>query len=154
MAFILLVTSNHQTTNFVFPNFSTNFSQFGQLKKQTNFLLVQNRFFLDLDQWKVCFLFQLLNWEKSVEKIGENKIGGLVVWCHEQDKWRRILSNPKVTEKLYVWFVVLWTRIKIYKLIFDRKPCLTKSKIFYLYLSFIGFFVYCKFLFQYWLHSF
>ena len=35
---------------------------------------------------KVRFLFQLLNWEKFVEKIGENKIRGLVVWCHEQDK--------------------------------------------------------------------
>ena len=35
------VTSIHQTNNFVFPNFS----QFELLKKITNFLLVQNRFF-------------------------------------------------------------------------------------------------------------
>ena len=35
------VTSIHQTNNFVFPNFS----QFEVLKKLTNFLLVQNRFF-------------------------------------------------------------------------------------------------------------
>ena len=66
------------------------FSQFEQLKKKTNFLLVQNRgfdrvcywwswitkaciawFWPVLDHWKVCFLFQLL-------KIGGNKIGGLI----------------------------------------------------------------------------
>ena len=32
----------------VFTNLHTNLSQFEQLKKKTNFLLVQNRFFLSL----------------------------------------------------------------------------------------------------------
>ena len=36
-----------------------------------------------LDQWKVYFLFHLLKLRK---KNGKNKICGLVVWCHEQDK--------------------------------------------------------------------
>jgi hypothetical protein len=35
------VTSNHQTTNLVSPNFSRNFSQFEHLKKKTNFSLAQ-----------------------------------------------------------------------------------------------------------------
>ena len=33
--FILFVTSNHHITNFVFPIFSTNFSQLQQLRKKT-----------------------------------------------------------------------------------------------------------------------
>ena len=77
------VTSNHQTTNLVFPIFFHEIFSVEQLKKITNFLLVQNSFFSVLDQWKVCFLFELLNWENFVGKIGENKIRGLVVRCHE-----------------------------------------------------------------------
>ena len=44
-SFILFVTSIHQKPILFSPIFSTNFSQFEQLKKITNFLLVQNRFF-------------------------------------------------------------------------------------------------------------
>ena len=58
----------HQTTKppiLFSPIFSTNVSPFEQLKKKTNILLVQNRFFFSvLDQWKVCFLFQLLKKRK------------------------------------------------------------------------------------------
>ena len=42
--------------------------------------------------------FNCLNWEKLVEKIGENKIGCLVVWCYEQDMrflfWIASLITP------------------------------------------------------------
>ena len=34
---------------------------------------------------KFLFFFNCWNWEKFVEKIEENKIGCLVVWCHRQD---------------------------------------------------------------------
>ena len=54
------------------------------LNKQ-DFLLVRNRFFLGFGPRKVCFLFNCSNWEKLVETNGENKIRGLVVWCHEKD---------------------------------------------------------------------
>ena len=40
-----------------------------------------------LDQWKFVGFFQLPNWEDFVEEIGENKICGLVDWCHEQDTY-------------------------------------------------------------------
>ena len=43
---------------------STNFSQFVQLKKKVNFILVQTGFFSVLDQWKVYFLFQLIKLRK------------------------------------------------------------------------------------------
>ena len=58
------VTSNHQTTNLVFPIFFYEIFSVEQLKKITNFLLVQNSFFSVLDQWKVCYLFQLLKLRK------------------------------------------------------------------------------------------
>ena len=49
----LLSCSWHQTTKppiLFSPIFSTNFSQFEQLKKKTNFLLVQNSFFSQFEQ--------------------------------------------------------------------------------------------------------
>ena len=82
--FYVLYCSWHQTTNFVFPNFSTNFSQLEQFKKKANFLLVQNRFFLSFGPMKSLFSFSTAKIEKkSWKKLGK-KIGGLVVWCHEQ----------------------------------------------------------------------
>ena len=82
---ILFMTSNHKTTNFVSPIFSMNFSQFELLKNKTNFLLVQNRFFSQFrTNEKFVIFFNCSNWEKFVEKIGENKIGCLVVWCHTE----------------------------------------------------------------------
>ena len=61
------------------PIFSTNFSQLEQLIKKTK---VFSRFWTI---WKVCFLFQMLKLRKFHRKIWGNKIGCLVVWCHEQD---------------------------------------------------------------------
>ena len=54
-------------------------------KRKQTFYSSEQFFFSVLDQWNVYFLFQLLKWEKMFWKIGDNKIGGLVVWCHEQD---------------------------------------------------------------------
>ena len=34
---------------------------------------------------KFVIFFNCSNWEKIVEKIGENKIGCLVDWCHKQE---------------------------------------------------------------------
>ena len=76
---ILFVTSIHQTTKF-FRKFYLVWAD----EKNNKFLLVPNRFFFSvLDQWKVCFLFELLNWEDFLENIGEKKIRGLVFRCHE-----------------------------------------------------------------------
>ena len=79
----LFVTSNRQTTNLDFPNFFLSFSSWK--RKQTFYLSNTGFFFSLLDQWLVSFLFNCSNWEKFVEKIGENKIGCLVVRSHEQD---------------------------------------------------------------------
>jgi hypothetical protein len=65
---------NHESC---FPQFFS--TKFSQLKKKTNFLFVQNRFFLVLDQRKGFFLFHLVKLRKIRRKIGENKIRGLVV---------------------------------------------------------------------------
>jgi hypothetical protein len=55
---------------------SPNFSQLEQLKKKTNFLLVQNMFFLSFGPMKSLFSFSTSQTEKnSWKKIGENKIG-------------------------------------------------------------------------------
>ena len=69
---LILVKSNHQTINLVFPEI---FSVW-EVEKE-NILFLGSKFrkpFLDLDQQKVRFLFQLL----KLRKIGENKIGGLM----------------------------------------------------------------------------
>ena len=67
----MLVTLKHQTTNSIFPNF------------------ISPNFFRDIFSAglveEFVFFLNCSNWEKFVEKIGENKIRGLVVWCHEQD---------------------------------------------------------------------
>ena len=78
---ILFVISIHQTTNVVFPNFFHHFFfSFSSWKwKQSLYC-----FKIVMDQWKVVFLFQLIKLRKVLPKIGENKIGCLVNWCHEQ----------------------------------------------------------------------
>ena len=68
------------------PICSTKFSQLEQLKKEANFLLVQSSFFSQV--WtneKFMFFLVSKNQINFREKIGENKIRGYVVWCHEQD---------------------------------------------------------------------
>ena len=47
---------------------------------------------------KFVFFFNCSNWEKFEEKIGENKIGCLVVWCHAQDT--RIDKSQMDSKKL------------------------------------------------------
>ena len=64
----LISSSWHQITKpriLFSPIFSTNFSQFQQLKrKQTFYLSKTDFFFFILDQWKVWFLFQQLKLRK------------------------------------------------------------------------------------------
>ena len=60
------------------PIFSTKFSQFELLKKITNILSAQNKFFLLNSGMKSLFTDKIFG-----EKIGENKIRGLVFRCHE-----------------------------------------------------------------------
>ena len=70
----------YQTTNLVFPNFFHEIFSVEQLKNKTkNFSWVQNRFFSPFWTYEKF----VLNWEDFVEQIGENKIPGLVVQCHE-----------------------------------------------------------------------
>ena len=97
---LLISCSWHQTTKqpiLFSPIISTYFSQFEQLKKKTNFLLVQN--------WgKICFgqpiksVFSFPSWEKFMNKIRKNKIRGLVVRCHEQD------IRCAITFTSFVWW--------------------------------------------------
>ena len=80
--YILFVTSNHQTTNFVFPNFFHECFSVLAVEKENKLFIGSKQLFSQL--WtneKIVFFFNCSNWEK----IGENKIGGLVVWCHKQD---------------------------------------------------------------------
>ena len=70
---------------------SPNFSQLEQLKKKTNFLLVQNMFFLSFGPMKSLFSFLKSQTEKnSWKKLGKTR---LVVWCHKQDIRSQIFSK-------------------------------------------------------------
>ena len=60
------------------PIFSTKFSQLEQLKKKTNFLLVQNRFFLRLGPMKSLFSFSTE--KNSWKNLGKTRF---VVWCFD-----------------------------------------------------------------------
>ena len=68
------------------PIFSRNFSQFDYILEKWNKLFI-GPIHIFPQFWtneKFVFFFNCSNWEKFVGKIGENKIGCLVVWCHEQ----------------------------------------------------------------------
>ena len=67
--YILLSCSWHQTTNSLFPNFSTIFFSVWVVEKEN---------------------------KKIVEKIGENKLRCLVVWCHEQDICRSLNKYVRI----------------------------------------------------------
>ena len=56
---ILFMTSNHQPPNLVFPNFFHAFFSVWK-RKQTSYWSSKTVFFSVLNQWTVCFLFQLL----------------------------------------------------------------------------------------------
>ena len=53
VSFYLFCNIKPSNNQFCFPQY------FLSWKRKKNFLLVENRFFWFLDQWKVCFLFQL-----------------------------------------------------------------------------------------------
>jgi hypothetical protein len=77
----LISCSLHQTTKpqILFSSiFSANFCQLDQLKKKTNFLLVQNRFFLKFGPMKSLFSFSSPQTEKtSWKKLGKTRF---MVW--------------------------------------------------------------------------
>ena len=60
------VTSNHQITNLVFPNFSHDFFQLERLKRKTTFLSIGSKqiFFLGFGPMKSLFSFQMLKLTK------------------------------------------------------------------------------------------
>ena len=76
---ILFVTSNHQTTNLVSPNFFHEFFSVWAVEKE-------NKLFIGLKMgkklwWpnnKFILFFNCEHWEKIVNRIGENKIGCLI----------------------------------------------------------------------------
>ena len=78
--FIMFLTSIHQTTNLFSPFFSTNFSQFEQLKKITTFLLVQNRYFLSFGPMKSLFSFSTA----QLKKLRKTRF---VVWWFDVTNW-------------------------------------------------------------------
>ena len=69
---------------------SQKISQLEQLKKKTNFLLAQNRFFLSFGPMKSWFSFSTCQTEKdSWNKLGKTRM----VWCHKQDIRSQIFSK-------------------------------------------------------------
>ena len=68
MRTILFVTSIHQTTNLVCPNFLSFSKLFIGPKLRKNLSWTNKKF---------VFFFNCSSWENFVEKIGENKIHGL-----------------------------------------------------------------------------
>ena len=95
------LTSNHQTTNLVFPNFFNEFFSTWAVEKE-NKLLVQNSFFLSvLDQY-FCFLFRPFKLrKKSCLKLG---IARLVVWHYLMSR-TRYKRNIRITftTKIPIW---------------------------------------------------
>ena len=64
------VTSNHQTTNFVFHNlFHKIFLSLSIWNRKQTFYWSQTDFFSVLDQWKVCILFQMLKPKPWIRKV-------------------------------------------------------------------------------------
>ena len=79
----MFVTSNHQTTNFVFHNFFHEFFSASAVEKENKLFIGPKHVF----SWfwtneTFIYFFNCWSWEKLVEKIGENKIGCLVVLIH------------------------------------------------------------------------
>ena len=64
---ILLVTSNHQTTNLVFPNISSKFFSFSAAEEQNKLFIDPNQVFLSIGLMKSVF-FQLLELRKNRQK--------------------------------------------------------------------------------------
>ena len=100
--FILLSCLWHQTTKqriLFYPIFSTNFFQLEQLKKKTNFLLVQNSCFLNFGPMRSSFSFS----SPQTEKISRKILG----------KTNEISVFIKIRENLTFKFLETnWTKIK------------------------------------------
>ena len=88
-SFLLWHQSTYLTTRFVFPIFFTNFSFWAVEKDNQLFTGAKQIIFLSITtmQWKVCFLFQLLNC--STEKIlGKTLVKTrFVVWWFDVTNW-------------------------------------------------------------------
>ena len=84
LVIILIVASNHQSCSPHF--FSWIFLSLSSQKRKETFHWPKTEKNLFWTNKKFVFFFNCSNWEKFVEEIGENKIGGLVVWCHKQDE--------------------------------------------------------------------
>jgi hypothetical protein len=77
-----------KTTNLVFPNFIHKVLSSWTVEKENKLFIGPNQvFFLHFGPMKSLFSFSSPQTEKNLWKklIGENKIRGLVVWCHEQN---------------------------------------------------------------------
>ena len=79
------MTSINQTTNFVSPNFFHEFFVVWAVEKDNKLFIGPKHFFFSvLDQRKVNFLFQLLNWEVSWKKLVKTRF---VVWWFNVTIW-------------------------------------------------------------------
>ena len=97
---LLIFCSWHQTTKprILFSANSTNIFQLEQLKKKTNFLLVQNRLFLSFGPMKSLFSFSTAQTEKILwKKLGKTR---LVVWWFD------------VTNKIQTIVLQKWTLMR------------------------------------------
>ena len=94
------MASNHQTTTCFLQFFPRFFSQFDQLKKKTNLLLVQNMFFFRFGPMKSCFFNYLL----KLRKIRGKKLGNtrLVVWWFDVANKIFTATFKNVDSKIFV----------------------------------------------------
>ena len=109
---ILFVTSIHQTTNHVFPNFFHEFFSVLAVERENKLLFIGQKQSQFWTNEKFVFFFNCSNWEKFAEKIGENKIGCLVVWSHEQADTElgvgENLSKINKTKNISIFWISGW----------------------------------------------
>ena len=82
---------------------------------------------LDFPNFFLWF-FQLLKLRKIREKIGENKIGCLVVWCHEQDKSG--VDNTKFNTNLTVQDACTYENSKFVIIFWKREEQISNRSMF------------------------
>ena len=84
--YVLFMISNHQTTNFVFPNFFYECFSIWVFEKENKLFIGSNpRKNLFRTNKKIVFFSTAQAKKKSWKNWGKQLIGCLVVWCHEQD---------------------------------------------------------------------
>ena len=111
LCYIMFMTSNHQTANLFFANYLHKFFSVWAVETVIKlFIGPKPRRKKNLFWTNKKFLFQLLKVRKIHGKIWENKIGCLVVWCHEQGTYYRIKkwvpTNP-LLEKMQSYKIKL-----------------------------------------------